>query len=180
MGDALLQKTYTVDFLTKKRAQNNGHAAQYYVEDSHEGIISKEEFAAVQAEFERRGNMRGYSKTGRSKFRRSKWGKGKNQQVVWICINHQMSGGCAMKAVKEKAVEQAFLRVMNRLISSKGTLIPQWTEKKEEEYTLREPQVRIEELQAKMMSLAKLGFDEKEYSSLAGEIDLLRKQMRGG
>ena len=33
MGDALLQKTYTVDFLTKKRVINNGHAAQYYVED---------------------------------------------------------------------------------------------------------------------------------------------------
>ena len=68
MGDALLQKTYTVDFLTKKRVKNNGHAAQYYVEDSHPGIVGKEEFAAVQAEFERRVNMRGYSKTGKSKF----------------------------------------------------------------------------------------------------------------
>ncbi|TGE30954.1 zinc ribbon domain-containing protein [Desulfosporosinus sp. Sb-LF] len=49
-----------------------------------------------------------------SKFRRMKWGKGKNQQVVWICINHQMGGACDMKAVKEKALEQAFLRVMNK------------------------------------------------------------------
>jgi hypothetical protein len=57
MGDALLQKTYTVDFLTKKRVINNGHAAQYYVEDSHKGIVSKEEFAAVQAEFERRSKV---------------------------------------------------------------------------------------------------------------------------
>jgi hypothetical protein len=96
-------------------------------------IVSKEEFAAVQLEFERRANMRGYSKTGKSKFtsdyafsgklfcqncgskfRRTKWGKGKNQQIVWICINHQMDGECDMKAVKEKAVEQAFIRVMNR------------------------------------------------------------------
>lgn len=65
MGDALLQKTYTVDFLTKRRVINTGHAAQYYVEDSHEAIISKEEFAVVQAEFERRSNLRGYSKTGK-------------------------------------------------------------------------------------------------------------------
>ena len=35
-GDALLQKTYTVDFLSKKRADNNGQVPQYYVEDSHE------------------------------------------------------------------------------------------------------------------------------------------------
>ena len=35
-GDALLQKTYTVDFLSKKRADNNGEVPQYYVEDSHE------------------------------------------------------------------------------------------------------------------------------------------------
>jgi site-specific DNA recombinase len=34
-GDALLQKTYTVDFLTKKRAENNGEVPQYYVEESH-------------------------------------------------------------------------------------------------------------------------------------------------
>lgn len=31
-GDALLQKTYTVDFLTKKRAENKDEVPQYYVE----------------------------------------------------------------------------------------------------------------------------------------------------
>ena len=66
MGDALLQKTYTVDFLTKKRVINQGHAQQYYVEDSHPAIVSKETFAAVQAEFAKRSNLRGYSKTGKS------------------------------------------------------------------------------------------------------------------
>ena len=44
MGEALLQKTYTVDFLTKKRVKNNGIVQQYYVEDSHPPIINKEEF----------------------------------------------------------------------------------------------------------------------------------------
>lgn len=37
IGDALLQKTYTVDFLTKKRVSNNGIVPQYYVENSHSG-----------------------------------------------------------------------------------------------------------------------------------------------
>ena len=44
MGDALLQKTYTVDFLNKKRIKNGGIAPQYYVENSHEAIIPKEIF----------------------------------------------------------------------------------------------------------------------------------------
>nr|WP_252344748.1 MULTISPECIES: recombinase family protein [unclassified Gemella] len=39
MGDALLQKTYTVDVLSKKRVVNSGIVSQYYVENSHEGII---------------------------------------------------------------------------------------------------------------------------------------------
>ncbi len=42
MGDALLQKTYTVDCLSKKRVKNSGIVPQYYVEDDHEAIISKE------------------------------------------------------------------------------------------------------------------------------------------
>ncbi len=38
-GDAQLQKSYTVDFLTKKRAKNVGEVRIYYVEDDHEVII---------------------------------------------------------------------------------------------------------------------------------------------
>ena len=44
MGDALLQKTYTVDFLTKKRVKNTGIMPQYYVKDNHEAIIPRDIF----------------------------------------------------------------------------------------------------------------------------------------
>jgi len=44
MGDVLLQKTHTVDYLTKKKAKNDGIMPQYYVEDNHEAIIPKELF----------------------------------------------------------------------------------------------------------------------------------------
>ena len=44
MGDALLQKTYTVDVLTKKRVSNNGIVPQYYVENNHEAIIPRQLF----------------------------------------------------------------------------------------------------------------------------------------
>ena len=43
-GDALLQKSYTVDFLTKKTKVNEGEIPQYYVEDNHEAIIDPEVF----------------------------------------------------------------------------------------------------------------------------------------
>ena len=48
-GSALLQKKFTVDFLTKKTKVNEGEVPQYYVEESHPAIISPEEFELVQA-----------------------------------------------------------------------------------------------------------------------------------
>ena len=53
-GDALLQKTFTIDYLSKKMKTNTGEIPQYYVEGNHEAIISPEEFDLVQAELERR------------------------------------------------------------------------------------------------------------------------------
>ena len=53
-GDALLQKTFTVDFLTKKAKVNEGEAPQYYVENSHPAIVSAEVFELVQAELAKR------------------------------------------------------------------------------------------------------------------------------
>lgn len=54
MGDAILQKTYTIDFLTKKKVMNNGYVKKYYVRNSHEAIITKEQFYLVQEEMKRR------------------------------------------------------------------------------------------------------------------------------
>ena len=53
-GDALLQKSYTVDFLTKKRTQNKGEIQMFYVEDDHDAIISKRIWECVQLEVNRR------------------------------------------------------------------------------------------------------------------------------
>lgn len=53
-GDALLQKTYTVDYLTKKRKVNEGEIPQYYVEGDHEAIIDPAVFNEVQIKLERR------------------------------------------------------------------------------------------------------------------------------
>ena len=53
-GDLLLQKTFTIDHLTKKRVRNTGQLPKYHVQDAHEAIISRAEFDAVQAEMARR------------------------------------------------------------------------------------------------------------------------------
>ncbi len=56
-GSALLQKKFTVDFLTKKTKVNEGEVPQYYVEESHPAIIPPEEFELVQAEMARRKEL---------------------------------------------------------------------------------------------------------------------------
>ncbi len=47
-GDALLQKVYTVDFLTKQKKENESEVPQYYVENNHQAIISPSVFEEVQ------------------------------------------------------------------------------------------------------------------------------------
>ncbi len=122
MGDALLQKTYTVDFLTKKRVKNNGIMPQYYIEDNHEAIIPKELFYKVQEEKARRASMNKSAvtrkanklKKEKSKFsskyalteilvcaecghpyRRQVWSKYGQKSAVWRCENRLKNGAKA-------------------------------------------------------------------------------------
>lgn len=54
MGDTILQKSYTADFLSKRRVMNNGILPKYHIKRDHEQIIDIETWEAVQAELERR------------------------------------------------------------------------------------------------------------------------------
>ncbi|MDP3447976.1 MAG: recombinase family protein, partial [Eubacteriales bacterium] len=63
-GDALLQKTFCVDFLTKKMKRNEGELPQYYVEQSHPAIVSPEVFDEVQQELKRRREVRYFGRSG--------------------------------------------------------------------------------------------------------------------
>ncbi len=64
-GDALLQKSVTIDFLTKKKKKNEGEAPQYYVKGSHEAIIPPAVFDEVQTERARRAELLKTSKLRR-------------------------------------------------------------------------------------------------------------------
>lgn len=120
MGDALLQKSLTVDFLTKKRVKNKGHAQQYYVDDSHPAIVSKEIFQQFQEELGRNSSLRnkpgevktrftseypffGITYCGKCgmKFRRKRWGAKHNVQYLWICMTKVDKGSesCDMPTV---------------------------------------------------------------------------------
>ena len=63
-GCALLQKQFTIDYLTKKLVKNEGQVPQYYVENNHEAIISPQVFDMVQAELERRKRVNGSHYSG--------------------------------------------------------------------------------------------------------------------
>ncbi len=125
-----------------------------------------------------------------SKFRRHRWGTGKHKKYVWQCINRQLNGveSCSTKPVKEKELEQAFLRAMNKVIGLKEafmkTLIQNINKRinnVEQEYSMEQIDSRLTELQQELMSLvrlnAKTGLDtrvvDKEYSTLAAEIELM-------
>lgn len=58
IGDALRQKTYVTDCISKKTKKNNGELPMYYIRDHHPAIISRELFQQVQAERTRRASRR--------------------------------------------------------------------------------------------------------------------------
>lgn len=86
MADALLQKTYTTDFMTKKRVLNKGIVPQYYVENDHEAIIEKELFYRVQEEIMRRFSMSESAQT-RKKNQRAKYSSMYARIGIVLCEN---------------------------------------------------------------------------------------------
>jgi len=65
--ELLLQKTITLDYLTKYRMDNKNHTEQYRVENNHEGIVSKELWDMAQKEFQRRYEIYSGTNKDRSK-----------------------------------------------------------------------------------------------------------------
>ena len=150
-GDALLQKTYTVDFLSKKRADNNGEVPQYYVEDSHPAIIDKEMWEAVQLEMERRRNFAlkygiqklEYATTdnpfagrvicgscGRV-FGRKVWNSTseKLRRIVWQCNGKYLEKGekgCESRHIDDGVLYQAFVDVFNAMVGQKDYFLEKW------------------------------------------------------
>ena len=128
-GDALLQKEYTVDFLTKKRQKNIGQLPMYYVNAHHEAIISPDTFDMVQQEIARRKQCRAaYSGVSpfSCKIRCGQCGSwygaktwhstDKYRKCVYQC-NHKYEGEkCTTPHITEDEIKQLFIDRINQLI----------------------------------------------------------------
>ena len=130
-GDALLQKSYTVDYLTKKTKINEGEIPQYYVEGDHEAIIDPAVFDQVQIELEKRcpgrnrhSGVRDFSgkiKCGQcgSWYGSKVWhSTDQYKKVVWQC-NHKYKGSekCSTPHLTDDEIKAAFVRVTNKVLA---------------------------------------------------------------
>ena len=135
-GDALLQKSFTKDFLTYKRVDNKGEVPQYYVEGHHEGIVTADQFEQVQAELYRRQNMDRYSGVGcfssiikcgecGSWYGAKVWhSNDKYRRVIYRC-NRKYGKGCKCKTphITEDEIKEMFIKAANELFSEKAEII---------------------------------------------------------
>ncbi len=140
MGDALLAKTHTVDFLTKKRVKNNGIVPQYYVENSHEPIIPKTLFLQAQEEITRRASLKNKkgSITYSSKYalsgitycgkcgeiyRRLHWNNRGKKSIVWRCYSRlDKTKDCDARTILEEDLKQAVVEGINRVFADEGRI----------------------------------------------------------
>ena len=138
-GDCILQKTVTVDCISKTRKVNQGEAPMYIVENNHPAIISREVFNRVQEELIRRQALRAKSDktsitaTGKyskyaltevlqcaecgSRYRRVTWTAHGRKKIVWRCISRLDYGTKHCKdsiTVEEEALHGAVVRALNR------------------------------------------------------------------
>lgn len=118
-GNMLLQKTYRLDHISKKYMINHGEATQFYVENSHEAIISEDLFEETQQELERRAKLHKVSATnepkhcftglircclcGRPYRRKITAGGTKYAKPVWVCWTFFTLGKarCASQRIPE-------------------------------------------------------------------------------
>ena len=144
-GDALLQKVYTVDFLSKKKKVNEGEVPQYYVEGNHPAIIEPYVFDSVQALMKARrpgknrnscvGVFSGKIKCGDcgSWYGSKIWhSNDKYRKVVWQC-NHKFDGGekCTTPHFDEEAIKTLFVRALNSFCGERAEITAAFEEMKE-------------------------------------------------
>ena len=168
MGDAILQKTFCTDFLTKKMKKNEGELPQYHVRNSHPPIVSAEVFELVQMEIESRRQF-GSRYSGRGVFASrivcadcggfygSKvWhSNDPYRTVIWRCNRKYEKGKrCTTPHVKEEIVKAGFVQVMARLLASRQEVLEDCKRVLDEVLTTDEQARQIGKLQDQAVGLA--------------------------
>ena len=135
-GDALLQKKFTVDFLTKKQKVNEGEVPQYYVANSHPAIIEPEIFDLVQYELKKRksdGRWTSCTHPFSGKVFCGECGgvygskvwhsNSKYRTVVWQCNEKHRGQHCTTPHFTEDEMQAAFLAVFNQTLADRDEII---------------------------------------------------------
>lgn len=169
-GDALLQKSYTVDFLTKKKKVNEGEIPQYYVEGNHEAIISPDIFEQVQRELEHRKANDGRHSSVHlfsGKIRCGQCGEwygsktwhftSEYRRVVWQC-NHKYDGDekCITPHLTDDDIKRLFVSAVNQLIGQKDTIITALTASLDTAFDLTVLKAEQAELESEMAVVSDL------------------------
>ena len=150
IGDALLQKTYITDCITKKVKKNQGERPMYYVENNHPAIIPREMFDRVQAEMTRRSSKRkvmqkqGRTELGKysgkfaltellvcgecgSPYKRVTWARNGTKRIVWRCVSRLEFGTryCHNSpTLDEEKLHQAILAAANEFTTIRQEVLP--------------------------------------------------------
>lgn len=186
-GDALLQKVFTTDFLTKKKKVNEGEVPQYYVEGNHPAIISPKVHEMVQLEMERRSKNGRHSGTHlfSGKIRCGHCGgwygskvwhsNSKYRKTVWQC-NHKFDGDekCPTPYLTDENVKDYFVSALNTLIAQKDEVIADVTEslmptfdttalETERDKLLQDVQMLADAVQKIIYENAHIALDQTEY-----------------
>ena len=196
IGDALLQKTVTLDFLEKKRTTNTGQAPQYYVEDSHDAIIPRDKFMMVQEEMVRRANLR----TGKKKriysskyalfslctcekcgdiYRRIAWNNRGKHSTVWGCCSRVQGGPkeCDSPTIKEEDLQAKVMAAINELYGKKSSVIDELMSLAEQSLGAgRDAELETidQQLEAKQKELVDRALKKLDYEELADEVEALK------
>ncbi len=131
-GEAILQKKFTTDFLTHTSKVNEGEVPQYHVTDSHEAIVSPEEWELAQAEIARREAMKADGKYSGNSIFSSKlvcgdcgcfygqkvWhSNDPYRKVIFRCNSKfdKRHGKCETPTLTEEQIKGAFVKSYNTL-----------------------------------------------------------------
>lgn len=179
-GEALLQKTFTVDFLTKKMVKNEGQIEQIRVKDNHQPIVYPELWEAVQLEIKRRRDFMdqyGLRMMGRYTdeqpfsckvicgtcgkiYNRRTWTRSNGKHIVWQCIErYRVKGiiGCNNINLHEEDLEEAFVMAWNSIVENKDVYLERWTKLEKDGNELEKLRARqFKELAEKGVLLEKI------------------------
>ena len=199
IGDALLQKTYTVSVLDKKRSPNNGQRPKYYVEGSHEAIISKDVFMRVQSEIARRANLNpdGKRRVYSSKYalsgmvfcghcgdiyRRVKWNNRGCKSTVWRCVSRVLKKDvdfdCPARTVKEDVLQGAVVTAVNDAYARRNTVIS-LLKTNIQETVFDDLEARIGAIDEQLAELQQQMIDNSGDNALVEELGLQMDNLRG-